>query len=58
MDVGGDVRGILAEDIFVDTVVDTVNQCQVPSNSYAMLLDQNQGVAVHPNGAYGYVNAG
>ncbi len=54
--VGGDVRGILAEDIFVDTVVDTVNQCQVPSNSYAMLLDQNQGVAVHPNGAYGYVN--
>lgn len=54
--IDGEVRGILAEDIFVDTVVDTVNQCQVPKNSYAMLLDQNLGVAVHPNGAYGYVN--
>lgn len=54
--INGKTKGILAEDIFVDTVVDTVNQCQVPSNSYAMLLDQNQGVAVHTNGAYGYVN--
>ena len=54
--INGETKGILAEDIFVDTVVDTVNQCQVPSNSYAMLLDQNQGVAVHTNGAYGYVN--
>lgn len=54
--IDGEVRGILAEDIFVDTVVDTVNQCQVPRNSYAMLLDQNLGMAVHPNGAYGYVD--
>lgn len=54
--VNGEVKGILAEDIFVDTVVNIVNQCQVPSNSYAMLLDQNQGVAVHPNSAYGYVD--
>ncbi len=54
--INGEVKGILAEDIFVDTVVETVNQCQVPDNSYAMLLDQNQGVVVHPNDDYGYVN--
>ncbi len=54
--INGEVKGILAEDIFVDTVVETVNQCQVPNNSYAMLLDQNQGVAVHPNSDYGYVD--
>lgn len=47
--------GVLAEDIFVDTVVDIVNKCQVPDNSYAMLLDQNLGLAVHPNEDYGYV---
>lgn len=37
--INGEVKGILAEDIFVDTVVETVNQCQVPGNSYAMRLD-------------------
>lgn len=52
----GHVSGVLAEDIFVDTIVDTVNRCEVPANSYAMLLDQNLGVAVHPNEGYGYVD--
>lgn len=54
--MNGKVTGVLAEDIFVDTVVDTVNQCEVPENSYAMLLDQKLGMAVHPNEAYGYVD--
>lgn len=54
--INGAVAGILAEDIFVDTVVNIVNQSEVPENSYAMLLDQNLGLAVHPNGEYGYVN--
>ena len=54
--IDGQTTGVLAEDIFVDTVIEIVNQCQVPKNSYALLLDQNQGLAVHPNSAYGYIN--
>lgn len=54
--VNGSVTGILAADIFIDTIVDIVNRCEVPKNSYAMLLDQNQGLVVHPNEAYGYVD--
>lgn len=50
------MAGVLAEDIFIDRVIHTVNQCTVPDNSYAMLLDQNMGLVVHPNGDYGYVN--
>lgn len=54
--VDGTVMGVLAEDIFIDTIVEMVDQCIVPENSYAMLLDQNKGLVVHPNEAYGYVN--
>lgn len=54
--VGQTVAGVLAEDIFIDTIVRMVDQCIVPENSYAMLLDQNMGLVVHPNEAYGYVN--
>lgn len=54
--VDGMVVGVLAEDIFIDTIVDMVDRCIVPDNSYAMLLDQNLGLVVHPNEAYGYVN--
>lgn len=54
--VNGQVIGVLAEDIFIDRVVEIVNQCQVEGNSYAMLIDQNMGLMVHPNEAYGYVN--
>jgi len=52
--IDGKTTGILAEDIFVDTIVNMVNKCEVPGNSYAILLDQNLGVTVHPNAAYGY----
>lgn len=54
--VGASMKGVLAEDIFIDRIVHTVNQCTVPENSYAMLLDQNNGLVVHPNGNYGYVD--
>lgn len=54
--VDGNVAGVLAEDIFIDTVVDMVDRCTVPDNSYAMLLDQNMGLVVHPHADYGYVN--
>lgn len=54
--VDGAVAGVLAEDIFIDTVVEMVDRCVVPENSYAMLLDQNTGLVVHPHEDYGYVN--
>lgn len=54
--VDGTVVGVLAEDIFIDTIVEMVNRSTVPDNSYAMLLDQNMGLVVHPNENYGYVN--
>lgn len=54
--VDGTIVGVLAEDIFIDTVVDMVDKCIVPENSYAMLIDQNTGLVVHPHEDYGYVN--
>lgn len=53
---GGEVIGVLSEDIFIDEVVNIVDQCKVTEESYAMLIDQNEGLMVHPNEAYGYVN--
>ena len=52
----GKVVGVLAEDIFIDQVVEIVNKCEVDGNSYAMLVDQNNGLMVHPNEKYGYVD--
>lgn len=52
----GKTAGILSADIFIDDIVDIVNQCKVAGNSYAMLIDQNGGLMVHPNEAYGYVD--
>ena len=40
--------GVLAEDIFIDQVVEIVNKCELEGNSYAMLVDQNDGLMVHP----------
>lgn len=54
--IDGQVVGVLAEDIFIDQVVDIVNQCEVEGKSYAMLIDQNNGLMVHPNEKYGYVD--
>lgn len=52
----GKTIGVLSEDIFIDDVVEIVNRCQINGDSYAMLIDQNEGVMVHPNEAYGYVD--
>lgn len=54
--VNGRAIGVLSEDIFIDEVVNIVNKCQVTGDSYAMLIDQNEGLMVHPNDAYGYVD--
>lgn len=50
------VLGVLAADIFIDQIVEIVNQCEITGNSYAMLIDQNGGLMVHPNEDYGYVD--
>lgn len=48
--------GVLAIDIFVDTLIDIVNAREVPENSYIFIVDRNKGVVNHPNEAYGYVD--
>lgn len=52
---GTTFKGVLALDIFVDTLVEIVETADVPKDSYIFLLDQNQGIVNHPNEAYGYV---
>lgn len=54
--IDGQMTGVLAEDIFIDQIVEIVNKCETEGNSYAMLIDQNNGLMVHPNEKYGYVD--
>ena len=49
-----ELLGVLAADIFVDVIVDIVNEADVADNSYAFLLDQKMRMIVHPNEAYDY----
>jgi len=46
------LKGVLCEDIFVDTLVKIINEADVAENSYAFLVDQHMGMVVHPNEAY------
>ena len=48
------LQGVLAADIFVDVLVDTIREADVAPDSYAFLVDQNLGMVVHPNDAYAY----
>ncbi len=41
--------GVLASDIFVDTLIDLVKNVELPKNSYGFLLDSTYGVVVHQN---------
>ena len=52
----GELKGIIAADIFVDVLVDIINEADVAPDSYAFLVDQNMGVIVHPNEAYTFVD--
>lgn len=52
----GQFAGVLSEDIFIDEIVEVVNQCKVEGNSYTMLIDQDMGLMVHPNEDYGFVD--
>ena len=50
----GELVGVLCEDVFVDTLVDVINNAEVEENSYAFLIDSKQAMVVHPNEAYGF----
>ncbi len=50
----GELVGVLCEDVFVDTLVDVVNNAEVEKNSYAFLIDSKQAMVVHPNEAYSF----
>ncbi|MBR5417782.1 MAG: response regulator [Clostridiales bacterium] len=52
----GELKGIIAADIFVDVLVNIINEADVAEDSYAFLVDQNMGVIVHPNEAYTFVD--
>ncbi len=49
-----EVKGVLAADIFVDTLVDIISEADVANDSYAFLVDRDMGMIVHPNDAYDF----
>ena len=48
----GQLRGVLCEDVFVDVLVDVINNAEVEENSYAFLIDSKNEMVVHPNEVY------
>ena len=50
----GVLEGVLAADIFVDTLVQIINSAEVASDSYAFLIDRDMGVIAHPDPAYAF----
>lgn len=54
--INGNLEGVLAIDIFVDQMIDTINSMDVPEDSYGFLLDNKNGLVVHPNDEYSYIN--
>lgn len=52
---GNKVRGVLAADIFVDTLIQIVGSQALPSDSYCFLVDSAYGVVTHPSEAFAYV---
>lgn len=52
----GELAGVLALDIFVDTLFSIVEDKVLDGNSYAFLVDNNMGIATHPNMDYSYVD--
>ncbi|MCQ2544110.1 MAG: ATP-binding protein [Lachnospiraceae bacterium] len=52
----GTLSGILALDIFVDTLFSIAEDKVIDGNSYVFLVDNNLGIATHPNTKFGYVD--
>ncbi|MGN0551801.1 MAG: ATP-binding protein [Oscillospiraceae bacterium] len=55
-DNSGKFMGVLALDIFVDTLFEIAENANVPDDSYIFLIDGNLGAVTHPNADYGYIN--
>lgn len=53
-DSSGKLMGVLALDIFVDTLFEIAENADVPENSYIFLIDGNMGAATHPCRDFGY----
>ncbi|MBR2751362.1 MAG: response regulator [Clostridiales bacterium] len=51
---GDTLQGVLAADIFVDTLVNIISEAEVAQDSYAFLVDENLGMIVHPDEAYDF----
>lgn len=45
----GNVEGVMAADIFVDTLIELVGEQAVPKDSYSFLVDSANGVVTHPD---------
>lgn len=52
----GNFMGVLAADLFVDTLVTIIERHSVPEDSYIFLVDDSEGVVTHPNEDFGYVD--
>lgn len=48
----GQVVGVVATDIYVDTLTKILQQASPLNNSYAYLLDESNNIVVHPNKAF------
>ena len=51
-----ELLGVLAADIFVDVLIDKINNANVEEGNYAFLIDQNMRMISHPNTAYAYTD--
>lgn len=47
--------GVVALDIFIDEIIDSINAMNVQEGSYGFLIDDRGGLVVHPNPDYGYI---
>ncbi|MBO4408472.1 MAG: response regulator [Clostridiales bacterium] len=52
----GELKGVLALDVFVDTLFDIVRSTSMPVNCYAFMLDSNLRIVTHPYEGFGYVD--
>ena len=52
----GDLKGVLALDVFVDTLFDIVRNTSMPETCYAVMLDSNLRIVTHPYDGFGYVD--
>ena len=52
----GEFKGVLALDIFVDTLFEILKHEETPEGGYLFMVDDELKVITHPNDEYGYVD--